>query len=136
MAGELRRGTALRGVIGGHTEGTITSGGFSYDQSTLEELIKEWLSLADDYSRSFHNSQRLILVDGPGLDIASKSVAGAANSYGRSYLEYLRQNSSYCVNQAQLCQNALDDYLGVERRNVRDIDQSGQSESVGSEQEI
>ena len=128
MTGELRRGTTIRGVVSGNAEGTITTDGFAYDEATLTSLIREWLDLADDYNRSFRDSQRLAAVKGPGLDFASQAVAGAANSYGQAYLDYLRQNSRYCADQAQLCQNALDDYLGIERRSVKKMYDSGQSE--------
>ncbi|MDQ3790686.1 MAG: hypothetical protein M3422_26060 [Actinomycetota bacterium] len=110
----------------GQTEGTITTGGFSYDEDTLNDLIAEWIGLAEDYDKSFRDSQDLVRVVGPGLDFASESVAVAATSYGKNYLTYLLQNRDYCVEQAQLCQNALDDYLGVERRNVLDIHRAGQ----------
>lgn len=122
MTGELRRGAPIRGV----TEGTITTGGFTYDEATLEGLIKEWIALADDYADSLRESERLTLVKGPGLDFASAGVAEAANMYGRAYLTYLAQNHDYCVEQAQLCQNALDDYLGIERRNVVELYGSSQ----------
>ena len=125
MTGELRRGTAIRAVT---TEGVITTGGFTYDEATLEGLVREWMSLAEDYNRSFRDSQRLVGVKGPGLDFASAAVAGAANSYGQSYLTYLRQNRAYCADQAQLCQNALDDYRGVERQNVKHVYDSEQPE--------
>ncbi|MFC4858165.1 hypothetical protein [Actinophytocola glycyrrhizae] len=118
----------MRGVIGGNTEGMVTAGGFAYDEATLTDLIKEWLDLADDYNRSFRDSQRLVGVRGPGLDFASEAVAVAAKSFGHAYLNYLRQNSKYCVDQAQSCQNALDDYLEVERRNVATLHSSGRSE--------
>jgi hypothetical protein len=127
MTGDLHHPT-MRGIVTGTTEATITTGGFSYDEATLTDLIREWLDLADDYNRSFRDSQRLVAVKGPGLDFASEAVAAAANSYGQAYLTYLRQNVKYCVDQAQLCQNALDDYLGVERRNVKDLYSSGQTE--------
>ncbi|WP_459716819.1 hypothetical protein [Actinophytocola sp. KF-1] len=123
-------------MVSGNTEGTITTGGFSYDEVTLGELIKEWLALADDYDRSFQNSQRLTIVEGPGLDFASAGVANAANSYGTAYLAYLKQNEKYCIDQAQLYQNALDDYLGVEHRNVEELYKTTGSTSVSSGQEI
>ncbi|MFI7680201.1 hypothetical protein [Actinophytocola sp. NPDC049390] len=129
MTGEPRRGSTMRGIVGGSTEGTITTGGFSYDEATLEGLITEWLALSDDYDRSFRDSQDLVRVVGPGLDFASRSVAKAAASYGRNYLLYLRQNRDYCIEQAQLCQNALDDYLGLERRNVAEIHRAGEPDN-------
>ena len=118
----------MRGVVGGNTEGTITTGGFAYDEATLTGLVKEWLDLAYDYDKSLRDSRDLTRVVGPGRDFASESVAIAASSYGKNYLVYLQQNRDYCFDQAQMCQNALDDYLGVERRNVTEIDRAGQSE--------
>ena len=126
MTGELHRGTTIRAVT---TEGMITTGGFTYDEATLEGLVREWMSLADDYANSLRESERLTLVKGPGLDFASTGVANAANLYGRAYLAYLQQNHDYCVEQAQLCQNSLDDYLGIERRNVTEL--YGASQSSG-----
>ena len=128
MTGELHRGTRVRGIVGGSTEGTITTGGFAYDEDTLTGLVKEWLALADDYDLSYRRSRMLERVVGPGKDFASESVAVAANSYGKAYLVYLKQNKDYCVEQAQLYQNALDDYLGIERRNVAELYRSGQVE--------
>ncbi len=119
----------MRGVVGGRTEGTITTGGFSYDEATLTDLVKEWLALAEDYDRSLRDSEPLVKVVGPGRDFASESMAKAATSYGHAYLKYLVQNRDYCYNQAQLCQNALDDYLGVERRNVTEVQQAGDPQS-------
>jgi hypothetical protein len=125
MAADPYRNTTMRDVVGGHTDGTIATGGFTYDEITLNELIKEWLALAEDYDRSYSRSQMLERVVGPGKDYVSESVAKAANSYGRAYLNYLEQNRKYCVDQAQLCQNALDEYLGIERRSVTGITQAG-----------
>jgi hypothetical protein len=52
-------------------------------------------------------------------------MAAAANRSGAAYLAYLQHNFQYCSNQAQLFQNALDDYLGIEHTNVTDINKTG-----------
>lgn len=59
MNGEPRYAGAptSAGVISGSTTGSITNGGFSYDQPTLEGLIKEGVALADDYDSSFRRAQ-------------------------------------------------------------------------------
>jgi hypothetical protein len=126
MPGQLHRGAPVRAT--GTTEATITTGSFTYDEATLEGLVREWLDLAHDYAKSLRDSRDLVKVVGPGLDFASESVAVAANAYGKNYLAYLQSNRDYCFDQAQSCQNALDDYLGVERRNVTEIGQAGQPE--------
>jgi len=109
----------------GHTEGTITTGTFAYDEDTLRSLVTDWLALTDHYRESVRNATSMIRVEGPGRDIASESHAAVANSSGESYVAYLQQNLSYCAEQAQQFQNALDDYVGVEHRNVTEINKSG-----------
>jgi hypothetical protein len=65
-------------------------------------------------------------VEPPGLDFASEAMSRSANASGTAYLKYLEQNYRYCVDQAQLLQNTLDDYLGVEHHNVVELDKPGQ----------
>jgi hypothetical protein len=63
---------------------------------------------------------------GPGNDFASAAQANAASDHCRVYLDYLEKNAKYCTDQAQLFQNALDDYLGIEHRNVAEINKPHQ----------
>lgn len=114
----------------GHAEDTVTSGGFAYDEDTLRSLVTDWLNLADSYRDSAENAARMVQVEGPGLDFASQAHANAANESGKSYLHYLVQNQAYCTQQAQLFQNALDDYLGVEYTNVAEINKSGSQAGI------
>ncbi len=109
----------------GHTEGVVTAGSFAYDEDTLRSLVTDWLDLADHYRESISHASSMIRVEGPGRDFASQAHAAAANSSGESYIAYLEQNRSYCTEQAQQFQNALDDYLGVEHRNIVEINKSG-----------
>jgi hypothetical protein len=60
----------------------------------------------------------------PADDFASKFHAGAANRSGESYQSYVVHNRDYCIQQAQLFQNTLDDYLGVEHTNVTGINKT------------
>ena len=130
MDGQLHReriNSELSGFFSqGHTEGTITNGHFEYDEATLRGLVTDWLDLADNYDESIQNARGMASVKGPGKDFASTAQADAANASGRAYLTYLEHNYDYCTSQAQLFQNALDDYLGVEHRNVTEINKSGQ----------
>lgn len=109
----------------GHTEGVVTGGSFAYDEDTLRSLVTDWLNLADNYRESVSEASSMIRVEGPGRDFASQAQAAAASSSGESYVLYLRQNLSYCTEQAQQFQNALDEYLGVEHRNVAEINKAG-----------
>lgn len=98
-------------------------GHFGYDEATLLSLINKWLELANHYRGSLKRTS-LGAVDAPGLDFASEGMAQSANDSGTSYLRYLEQNYDYCIGQAQLLQNTLDDYLGVEHRSVTDLDKT------------
>jgi hypothetical protein len=129
MDGQLHR-DHIRSELGGffstgHAEGTITTGTFAFDEDALTGLVTDWLNLAKSYHESVHNAARIAQIEGPGHDFASGTHAVAANKSGQSYLDYLRHNRDYCGQQAQLFQNALDDYLGVEHKNVTEINKSG-----------
>lgn len=117
--------TALQNIAGNSTQGAITTGTFEFDEATMRGLVEEWLALAEDYDTSFRDSDVLTSVEGPGLDFASHSHAEAANASGRAYREYLQRNREYCFEQAQLFQNALHDYLGIEHTNVTQIGDAG-----------
>ena len=118
--------TALQNIAGNTTQGTITTGTYEFDEATMRSLVEEWLALAEDYDRSWSASESIAQVKGPGLDFASQAHADAANASGRAYLDYLQHNRDYCLQQAQLFQNALHDYLGIEHTNVTQIGDAGQ----------
>lgn len=90
----------------------------------MRSLITQWRDLADSYDESTTRARHMALVDPPGLDFASRAQAEAASSSGRSYSEYLQHNRDYCLQQAQLFQDALDDYLGVEHSNIVEINKA------------
>lgn len=100
------------------------SGGFAYDEATLRALITKWTELADRYLMS---SQRVSTepVVPPGLDFASKGQAAASTNATQAYSTYVAENYWYCVEQAQLLQNTLDDYLDQEHQSVITINKSG-----------
>jgi hypothetical protein len=128
MDGQLQR-DHIRSELGGffsqgHAEGSFTTGTFAYDEDTLRSLVKDWLDLARSYSASKRDSRVMATVTGPGKDFASDAQAGAASAHGGAYTSYLDSNFTYCNDQAQLFQNALDDYLGIEHRNVTEINKS------------
>ncbi|TDV47842.1 hypothetical protein [Actinophytocola oryzae] len=113
----------LGDMFTGHTtEPTSTGGGsFTYFEPDLRTIIKNWLELADSYHDSLYNSGYMSRIRPPAEDFASRAHTSSANRSGESYGRYLEHNRDYCRQQAQLFQNALDDYLGVEHTNVTDI---------------
>lgn len=132
MSSTWGRITSALGGIAGSAQGSITSGGFSFDEDTMRRIITRYTSLADSYEDSLPNAHRLAQVEGPGLDYASHSVANAANRGGTSYYDYLIHQRDECRNQAQLFQQALDEYLGVDQSNAEDINKTGDSDGGDS----
>lgn len=128
MDGELHR-DHIRSELGGffdqgHTHGSVTTGTFAYDEDTLRSLVHDWLALADSYDASLYDARGMAVMEGPGTDFASKAQAKAASDSALAYLDYLRNKVEYCTTQAQQFQNALDDYLGIEHRNVTEINKT------------
>ena len=110
----------------GTTEGTVTGGSFTFTEADMRTIKDNWTKLADSYRYSFDNAETMMRIKPPAEDMASEFQAGAANRSGESYRNYLEHNWQYCEQQAQLFQNALDDYLGVEHTNVTDFNKTGQ----------
>ena len=126
--GELNRqavSSVLSSVTTGHTQGSFTNGSFAFDEDTLRSLITDWLNLADKYSEAAQTAHSMSRVRGPGEDFASRSHATVANTSGSAYRSSLDHDQVYCLQQAQAFQDALDTYLGVEHRNVTEINKSG-----------
>jgi hypothetical protein len=103
------------------TDGTITGGTFTYDESDMYAIITNWRALARSYDRSLAHSARMTRIEPPAEDFASRAHAATANRSGLSYMRYLEHNRNYCSQQADLCQQALDDYLNVEHANATEI---------------
>jgi hypothetical protein len=121
MAGELHRGEGLRDIA----DAGAARGSFSFDPDELRSLITKWRELADDYADSRRAAEAMMLVTPPAEDFASEAHAKAANRSGASYSAYLLSNWMYCRDQADLFQQALDDYLGVEHVNESEVNKSG-----------
>lgn len=120
MGGELNRGSGPRSLSDIANSGPSEGGTFVYDETTLRSLITKWVELADHYNSSL-NRTTMGAVRPPGEDFASEAMANSANSSGKAYLVYLTRNYWYCIRQAQLLHDTLDDYLGVEHHNVIEL---------------
>jgi hypothetical protein len=103
---------------------STSAGGFAYDETTLTSLVTKWTELADRYLAS---SRRISTdpIAPPGLDFASRGQADAATNATKAYYEYVVRNYWYCIEQAQLLQDTLDDYRGQEHQSVILINKSG-----------
>jgi hypothetical protein len=115
--GELQQGSGPRSLSDIVAAGPGEGGSFVYDETTLRSLIVKWMQLAEHYNGSIHRGS-LGTVDPPGKDFASDAMATSANTSGKAYLRYLTRNYWFCVDQAQVLQDALDDYLGTEHHSV------------------
>jgi hypothetical protein len=122
-----RINSQLSGMFGtGTTEGTVTGGSFTFTEADMATIRDNWRDLARSYEQSFRSAEIMMRIDPPAEDMASEFHASAANRSGESYKTYLEHNWQYCRQQAQLFQNALDDYLGVEHTNVTDFNKTSQ----------
>ena len=115
----------------GATEGTITGGKFAFSEADLVRIRDNWLDLARSYRESLFNADRMARIKPPAEDMASKFHANAANASGEAYRQYLEHNRDYCMQQAQLFEDVLADYLGTEHTNVSDIDKAPQGPQPG-----
>ncbi|GAB1513443.1 hypothetical protein [Actinophytocola sp. KF-1] len=107
------------------TESSSATGSFAFTEDQIRAVVTNYLDLADSYNEAIDKAGRMTIVEGPGLDFASDAFASAANRSGKSLIESFQQARDYCTEQAQLAQNALDDYLGVEHTNVTEINKQG-----------
>jgi hypothetical protein len=130
VSGELHR-DAIKAQLGGifttnATEGAVTNGTFAFTEPEMRTIIKNWLDLAYSYDASIMGAHTMTTVVGPGRDFASHQFASVANQSGESYVRYLTSNRDYCLQQAQLFQDTLDTYLGVEHTNVTEMNKPDQ----------
>ncbi|HVK24502.1 MAG TPA: hypothetical protein VM677_24350 [Actinokineospora sp.] len=102
-------------------------GKFSFRPDEIEAIVKDWLELAVGYEDSRFNSRDMVIVSGPGAEIASETHASTARISGQAYIDSLNDKAEYCYSQAQKFQDALSDYKGVERSSVRRITAAGDS---------
>ncbi len=114
----------------GGTQGA-PGGSFAFTESDIRKVVDNWMGIADSYARSLDKINDATAIDGPGLDYASDSFANTANLSGKALSQHLVTGREYCLDQAQLAQNALDDYLGVEHTNVREIAKTQQAPHPG-----
>jgi hypothetical protein len=122
--------SSLSGIAGGTITGGFTTGSFAYSPDALRDLANEWTDLARDYQKSLTSALHMTQVEGPGTEFVSQSYASAANASGQAYVDSLKNRIDYCYEQARKCQDTLDDYLGVEHRNVRGITNAGPQEGI------
>ena len=116
---------SLSGFFTNDTPQDSGTGSFAFNEADMRTIIKNWLDLADSYRKSARNNvYHMETIDPPADDFASRLHADAANRSGESYLRYIEHNRDYCIQQAQLFQNALDDYLGVEHTNVTEMNKT------------
>jgi hypothetical protein len=99
-------------------------GSFAFTETDMRAIIKNWVDLAHSYQDSLRNADRMARIKPPAEDFASRWHASAANRSGESYRDYLENNQNHCAKQAQLFQNALDDYLGIEHTNVTEMNKT------------
>jgi hypothetical protein len=115
----------LGGMFTTHTtEGTITGGTFTYNESDMRTIINNWRDLSASYQKSMTNADIMARIEPPAEDFASRSHTAAANRSATSYRTYLEHNQHYCDEQADLFQRTLDEYLGIEHKTTTEMNQT------------
>jgi hypothetical protein len=120
----------LRGIVGGTTEGTIHGGRFTFDPDTIQQVINNWMELADSYAQSAQDARPMAAIRPPGDEFVSESFATKANASGLSYIAYCDHNARICLREAQRYQDALDTYLGAEERTIIELGRTTDSGSA------
>ncbi|SDC85713.1 hypothetical protein [Actinokineospora iranica] len=121
-------GSGVSDMVGG-ARPSGDGGKFSFEPDEMRAIVKDWMDLALDYRRSMVDADQMGTVDPPGNEYASQYHAEAASASTQAYLDSLQEKADYCYSQAQKFQDALSDYLGVERENVRGLNSTDQSVS-------
>jgi hypothetical protein len=62
------------------------TGGYKFSPDELQEIIKEWKGILTDLRTLQKTAQRMVQVQPPGDEDASKHFAQKANESGRAYL--------------------------------------------------
>ncbi|MGX7823847.1 hypothetical protein ACTG9Q_02020 [Actinokineospora sp. 24-640] len=113
----------------GETTGGGGGGKFTFEPDEIRAIVKDWLDLAEEYNDSIQRSDDLVRVQPPGDEYASEFHANAASHSGTLYAQSLQEKQQYCFSQAQKFQDALHDYLGTDRQNVRKLNTAGEGSS-------
>src|SRR6266498_851160 len=116
-------GSTLEGITTHTATASFITGSFSYTPDQMRAIITDFLDLARSYEHSLNTARYMATVEAPGLDYASESHAVAARAMGEDYLRSIENSRQYCLAQAQKFQDTLDDYLGLEHRNVAQLNQ-------------
>jgi arabinogalactan endo-1,4-beta-galactosidase len=115
----------LTGILKANaTQAAMTNGSFTYTEGEMRTLIKNWHDLADSYQKSLQHALFMARIESPAEDFASRAYTDAANQSGKAYERYLEHNRAYCEQQAQMLQDVLDEYLGVEHANTTEIEKT------------
>ncbi|MFE5565075.1 hypothetical protein ACFQ68_08790 [Amycolatopsis japonica] len=97
--------------------------GFTYDEATLHELVKEWRALAVEYRNDLVNAEHIAKCQPPGAEYASGDNAQLIRSSGESLVTALKERATYCDNMADKYVAALGKYATAEERATEDINQ-------------
>ncbi|GAA4422948.1 hypothetical protein GCM10023148_24590 [Actinokineospora soli] len=97
-------------------------GRFVFRPDEIRALVKDWLALGDEYTPSIASAREMFVVAPPGKEPVSTAYAASAQISTMLYLKSLKEKRAYCYRQAQKLHDSLNDYLGIERVNLRTID--------------
>ncbi|UOX86706.1 hypothetical protein MUY14_33905 [Amycolatopsis sp. FBCC-B4732] len=101
--------------------------GFSYDEATLRELVREWNELANEFASDLNAARLIAITDGPGLEYASEGNAELIRQSGSALTTTLEEREAYCRAMAGKFQAALGKYATAEDTHSTSIKGTGGS---------
>ncbi|NBH11855.1 hypothetical protein [Amycolatopsis sp. SID8362] len=119
--------TPHAGTYGG-TAGVGAGGpGFKYDRATLEQLAKDWNSLADEFRDDLAKANVIAGTRGPGREYASDGNAEMIRASGSALVTTLFERQRFCREVANKFNAALGKYATTEDAHSTEIKQTGGS---------
>jgi hypothetical protein len=119
--------TPQAGTYGAPPSTASGSAGFKYDRETLEQLAKDWNSLADEFRSDLAKANVIAGVRGPGKEYASGGNAEMIRSSGSALVTTLFERQQYCREMANKFVTALGKYARAEDIHSTEIKQTGGS---------
>ncbi|WP_414943203.1 hypothetical protein [Amycolatopsis sp. cmx-11-32] len=113
----------FRPTGGTYGEPVPEGAGFTYDEVTLHELVKEWRALAQEYRNDIVDARHIAKAQPPGAEYASGDNAQLVQSSGEALIVALNQRVAYCEKMADKYVAALGKYATAEERATEDINQ-------------
>lgn len=100
---------------------------YVYDKQTLKEIADEFDALADEFREDQQHAQIIAQTQSPAHDYASRNNAETIRNSGNALVRSLKQQETYCREQAKKYRKALGVYTAAEDTHSQDVKNAGGS---------